>query len=121
MGILPGERHIVAKWLDIYRNFYVDIDACINDLGRQPCKARKFLIKYQERAMYGTDTSHNAESCRIYCRFLEIDDEFIDPSGGHHLQGRWMIYGVHLPDELREKIHNKNALKILRMLEEDLL
>ncbi len=115
MGTLPEELHTVAMWLDIYPNFYVDIDARISDLGRQPRTARKFLIEYQDRVLFGTDTEPNAESYRIYYRFLETDDEYIDPSGGHHLQGRWMIYGVYLPDEVLEKIYNKNALKILAM------
>ncbi len=121
MGTLPEELHIVANWLDIYPNFYVDIDARISDLGRQPYTARKFLIKYQDRVLFGTDTPPNAESYRIYYRFLETDDEYIDPAGGHHLQARWMIYGVHLPDEVLEKLYNKNALKILGMVKTDLL
>jgi hypothetical protein len=37
----------------------------------------------------------------------------LDPAGGHHLQGRWMIYGLHLPDVVLEKIYSKNAKKIL--------
>jgi len=115
MGTLPEELHIVANWLDLYPNFYVDIDARISDLGRQPRTARKFLIEYQDRVLFGTDTEPNAESYRIYYRFLETDDEYIDPAGGHHLQARWMIYGLYLPDEVLEKIYNKNALKILSM------
>ena len=115
LGNLPEELHTVAKWLDVYPNFYVDIDARISELGRQPYTARKFFIKYQDRVLFGTDTPPDAESYRVYFRFLETDDEYIDPSGGHHLQGRWMIYGVHLPDEVLEKIYNKNALRILGM------
>ncbi|MFC1619616.1 amidohydrolase family protein [Candidatus Neomarinimicrobiota bacterium] len=115
MGNLPEELDRVAEWLDQYPNFYVDIDARISELGRQPYTARKFLIKYQDRVLFGTDTAPDAEAYRIYYRFLETDDEYFDPSGGHHLQGRWMIYGVYLPDEVLEKIYNKNALKILSM------
>ena len=115
MGNLPEELHTVAKWLEVYPNFYVDIDARISELGRQPRTTREFLIKYQDRVMFGTDTPPNAEAYQIYYRFLETDDEYFDPAGGHHLQGRWMIYGVYLPDEVLEKIYNKNALKILSM------
>ncbi|MBN2289362.1 MAG: amidohydrolase family protein, partial [Candidatus Glassbacteria bacterium] len=93
MATLPEELHQVGMWLDCYPNLYVDIDARISDLGRQPCTARKFLIKYQDRVMFGTDTPCSAEAYRIYYRFLETDDEYFDPAGGHHLQGRWMIYG----------------------------
>jgi predicted TIM-barrel fold metal-dependent hydrolase len=115
MGNLPEELDRVGEWLDQYPNFYVDIDARISELGRQPYTARKFMLKYQDRVLFGTDTAPNAEAYRIYYRFLETDDEYFDPSGGHHLQGRWMIYGVHLPDEVLEKIYNKNAQRILSM------
>lgn len=115
MGNLPEELGRVAMWLETYPNFYVDIDARISELGRQPYTARKFFIQYQDRVLFGTDTPCNAEAYRIYYRFLETDDEYFDPAGGHHLQGRWMIYGVHLPDETLEKIYYKNALKILGM------
>ncbi|UCF38703.1 MAG: amidohydrolase [Acidobacteriota bacterium] len=116
MGTLPEDLGRVAMWLEQYPNFYVDIDARISELGRQPYSARKFFIKYQDRVLFGTDTAPNAEAYRAYYRFLETDDEYFDPSGGHHLQGRWMIYGVHLPDDVLEKIYNKNALKILGMI-----
>jgi len=117
MGTLPEELHIVANWLDLYPNFYVDIDARISELGRQPYTARKFMIKYQDRVLFGTDTRPNAESYNIYYRFLQTDDEYIDPAGGHHLQGRWNIYGIHLPDEVLEKLYNKNALKLLGIMD----
>ena len=118
MGTLPEELHQVGMWLDSYPNFYVDIDARISELGRQPYTARKFMIKYQDRILFGTDTPCSAEAYRIYYRFMETDDEYFDPSGGHHLQGRWNIYGLHLPDEVLEKIYNGNALKILGMLKD---
>lgn len=115
MGTMPEELHTIANWLDIYPNFYVDIDARISDLGRQPYSARRFFIKYQDRILFGTDTPPNAELYQIYYRFLETDDEYFDPAGGLFIQGRWMIYGIYLPDEVLEKVYNKNALKILGM------
>ncbi|MEP3389134.1 MAG: amidohydrolase family protein [Reichenbachiella sp.] len=116
MGTLPEELHQVANWLELYPNFYVDIDARISELGRQPNTARKFLIKYQDRVMFGSDTPCDAAAYRIYYRWLETDDEYINPAQGHHLQGRWMIYGINLPDEVLEKIYNKNALKVLNLV-----
>ena len=91
----------VAEWLDKYPNLYIDIDARISELGRQPYTARKFLIKYQDRVMFGTDTPPNdREAYRIYYRFLETDDEYFDCQKSHHLQGFWMIYGVFLPKDV---------------------
>lgn len=115
MGNLPEELGKVSMWLEQYPNLYIDIDARISELGRQPYTARKFMIQYQDRIMFGTDTPPDAEAYLNYYRFLETDDEYIDPSAGHHLQGRWMIYGLYLPDDVLEKIYNKNALKIFGM------
>ena len=117
-GNLPEDLTTVAQWLDTYPNFYVDIDARISELGRQPYTARRFFLKYQDRILFGTDTPCNAEAYRLYFRFLETDDEYIDPTPAHKLQGRWMIYGLYLPDEVLEKIYHKNADKILSMYKE---
>lgn len=115
MGNLAEDLGRVSMWLEKYPNLYVDIDARISELGRQPYTARKFMIRHQDRVLFGTDTPPNAEAYRTYYRFLETDDEYFDPAPSHHQQGRWMIYGIHLPDEVLEKIYNKNALKILSM------
>lgn len=112
---LPEDLAKVSEWLDKYPNMYTDINARISELGRQPYTARKFMIKYQDRIMFGTDTPCDEVAYRIYFRFLETDDEYIDPAASHHQQGRWMIYGLYLPDQVLEKIYNKNASKILAM------
>jgi uncharacterized protein len=114
-GNLPEELGRVAMWLERYPNFYVDINARISELGRQPYTARRFMIKYQDRVLFGTDTAPNAEAFRVHYRFLETDDEYFDPTPAHKQQGRWMIYGLYLPDDVLEKIYNKNALKIFGM------
>jgi predicted TIM-barrel fold metal-dependent hydrolase len=103
----------VGRWLDQYPNMYVDIDARISELGRQPYSSRRFFLKYQDRIMFGTDTSPNQQAYRMYYRFLESDDEYFDPAGGHHRQGFWMIYGVFLPKDVLEKLYYKNAERLL--------
>lgn len=113
MANLPEELGKVSMWLEQYPNMYVDINARISEMGRQPYTARKFMIKYQDRILFGTDTPPDAEAYRVYYRFLETDDEYFDPTPAHKQQGRWMIYGLYLPDEVLEKIYNKNALKLL--------
>ena len=74
------------------------------------------MIKYQDRILFGTDTPCNAEAYRVYYRFLETDDEYFDPTPAHKQQGRWMIYGLYLPDDVLEKIYNKNAIKLLSQI-----
>lgn len=112
---LPEELERVSGWLDKYPNLYVEISARISELGRQPYTSRDFLIKYQDRVLFGSDTPCDAEAYRIYYRFLETKDEYIDPAPSHHMQARWMICGLYLPDTVLEKIYNKNASKILHL------
>lgn len=118
MANLPEDLGRVGMWLDTYSNIVVDISARISELGRQPYTARKFLIRYQDRILFGTDTEPDAEAYRVYYRFLETDDEYIDPGAGHHMQGRWAIYGISLPDDVLRKLYHGNALRILNACEE---
>ncbi|MFN7806860.1 MAG: carbohydrate-binding family 9-like protein [Planctomycetaceae bacterium] len=103
----------VGRQLDRYPNLFVDFDARISELGRQPYTSRRFFLKYQDRILFGTDTTPRREAFRIYFRFLETDDEYFDCSASHHLQGFWMIYGIHLPDEVLVKIYHENAERLL--------
>ncbi len=112
-GNLSEDLATVGQWLDKYPNFYIDIDARINELGRQPYSARRFIIKYQDRVLFGTDTTPKAEAFRVYYRFLETDDEYWDSAAGHHRQGFWMIYGIFLPKDVLEKLYKTNAERVL--------
>ncbi|MFO0898699.1 MAG: amidohydrolase family protein [Pirellulales bacterium] len=107
----------VGQWLERYPNLYVDIDARISELGRQPYTARRFFLEHQDRILFGTDTTPNREAFRIYYRFLETDDEYFDCAASHHLQGFWMIYGIDLPAEVLDKVYRKNAERVLYGLE----
>ncbi len=104
----------VADLLDQAPNFYVDISARISELGRQPYTARKLFIDYADRILFGTDMGPNPDVYRTYYRFLETNDEYFNYGLGEIPgQGRWQIYGLHLPDEVLEKVYWKNASKIL--------
>jgi predicted TIM-barrel fold metal-dependent hydrolase len=108
----PEDLGAVGEWLDSYPNMYVDVDARISELGRQPYTARKFFLKYQNRVMFGTDTSPNRQAYRMYYRFLETDDEYFDCARGHHRQGFWMIYGIYLPKDVLAKVYHRNAERL---------
>ena len=108
-GNNPEDLAAVGKWLDTYPNMIIDVDARISELGRQPYTARKFFLKYQDRIMFGTDTTPRRDAYRMYYRFLETDDEYFDCAGGHQRQGFWMIYGIFLPKNVLEKIYRTNA------------
>jgi predicted TIM-barrel fold metal-dependent hydrolase len=111
--------------LERFPNADLEISARIQDLGRQPYAARKWLIKYQDRILFGSDGSPDREIEQFWTphwRFFETDDEHFDHPAqmlsplGAPLQGRWRIYGVYLPDEALRKIYYQNALKYLPSL-----
>jgi predicted TIM-barrel fold metal-dependent hydrolase len=104
----------VGAWLDENPNLYVEIASRIAELGRQPVTARKFLIKYQDRVLFGTDGPWPEERIRLYWRFLETADEnFPYSERPFPPQGFWNIYGVDLPDETLRRIYHGNAMRII--------
>jgi len=108
---LPENLDVVSGWLDKYPNMYVEFGAREAELGRQPRRARKFFLEYQNRIMFGTDSEPEAKMYANYFRWLETADEYFDYWGSPG-QGRWEIYGMELPDGVLEKVYSKNAEKI---------
>jgi predicted TIM-barrel fold metal-dependent hydrolase len=105
----------VGKLLDDCPNFFVDIAARIGELGRQPYSARKFLMQYQDRVLFGSDMGPDLAAYRLAYRFLETDDEYFNYSAADlPLQGRWHVHGMYLPDETLKRIYHDNAWRILR-------
>jgi len=101
----------VARALDQYPNLYVDIAERISELGRQPYSARKFIIKYADRVLFGTDTfAPDRNKYQTYIRFLETEDEYFEYGRN---QGRWNIYGINLPDKTLQTIYYSNAKRLI--------
>lgn len=109
----PENLAYVSALLDANSNLYIDIGARIAELGRQPYTAREFFLKYADRILFGTDLVPDAEMYRLHWRFLETADEYFDYPSHASRQGRWQIYGLHLPDDALRKIYRENALKLL--------
>jgi predicted TIM-barrel fold metal-dependent hydrolase len=104
----------VSDLMDRAPNLYVDIAARIGELGRQPYSARRFFIKHADRIVFGTDVGVDTRWYRIYYRFLETEDEYINYDLQEiPTQGRWRIYGVFLPDDVLEKVYRLNAYRAL--------
>lgn len=109
----------VAAALDRYPNLHVELASRIAELGRQPYTARKFLVKYQDRVLLGTDGPWPEERLKLYWRFLETEDEYFPYSEKEFPpQGFWNIYGLHLPEETLRKLYFENALRLLPGLRE---
>ncbi len=103
----------VSAMLDACPNVVVDISARASELGRQPYSARKFFLRYADRILFGADLVPEVEMYRLYYRFLETEDEYFDYPTHASGQGRWKIYGLHLPEDVLRKVYRENALKLL--------
>ena len=100
--------------LEDHPNLYVDTSARLNELGRQPYTSREFLVRFQDRVLFGTDTGPDIDVCRLYYQYLETRAEYVPygPNAAPH-QGNWRIYGVDLPEDVLRKIYRDNALKLI--------
>ncbi len=108
----PENLDAVSSWLDKYPNMYVEFGQRQAELGRQPRRARRFFLDYQDRILFGSDSTPEESMYANYFRWLETADEYF-PYSGYPGQGRWEIYGMELPDTVLEKVYHKNADKIL--------
>ena len=100
----------LGAMLDKYPNMYVDIAARVAEAAHTPRATREFLIKYQDRVLFGTDNGMDAEMYHNIFRVLETNDEhFYIPEYNYH----WALSGFDLPDEVLKKIYHDNAERIL--------
>ena len=100
----------LGAMLDKYPNMYIDISARVAESAHTPRATRAFLIKYQDRVLFGTDNGMAADMYRNIFRILETEDEHIYI---HDFNYHWPLSAFYLPDTVLEKIYNKNAKRIL--------
>jgi predicted TIM-barrel fold metal-dependent hydrolase len=107
LGNQGNDFAALAKELDRYPNLFVDLSARDYEIGRQPRTAAKFLGKYRQRVLFGTDMERDANMYRAWWRLLESGDEFIP--------GRlwWRYYGLELPAPVLQSIYRENARRVL--------
>lgn len=118
----------VSACLDRFPNTLVDISARIGELGRQPRLAQRFFDRWQDRILFGTDAVPSPWGddvpqqlfgdalYEIYYRFLETEDEYFDYAPAETPpQGRWSIYGLHLPETVLRKVYHANAARLLHL------
>lgn len=112
----------VAAFLDRFPNASVDIAARIAHLeyqaARHPAKVRRFLIRYQNRILYGTDDAYGpadddphavaqiAADWHQDWRFLVTDDVM------HSSEFARPFRGMHLPKAVVDKIYRGNAVAL---------
>ena len=110
LGWYGNNLQKLGELMDQFPNMYTEIGAVIAELGRQPRVAKDFLIKYQDRVMFGKD-SWVPEEYATYFRVLETADDYFPYHKRYH--AFWRMYGLDLPDEVLKKIYYKNAIRVI--------
>ena len=110
LGWFGNDLKKLGELMDELPNMYTEIGAVIAELGRQPRAGRDFLVKYQDRVMFGKD-SWVPEEYTTYFRVLETADDYFPYHKRYH--AFWRMYGLDLPDDVLKKIYYKNALKVI--------
>jgi predicted TIM-barrel fold metal-dependent hydrolase len=100
----------LARLFDKYPNFYTETGAILAELGRQPFTAREWMIRYQDRVLFGKDT-YAANEYPYFFRVFETRDEYFDYYRKRH--AHWQLYGLGLPDEVLRRLYYENALRLI--------
>jgi predicted TIM-barrel fold metal-dependent hydrolase len=123
LGSLEHDVGQIADRLDRYPNFHVDTSARIPDLADQDRDVvREFLIRYQDRVLYGTDflmmkplsAMDEGQKARIMDEYgAQVERETGFLSCREELQvGDRRVRGLGLPAKVVEKILSRNAQRI---------
>ena len=124
LGSMAHDLEEIAKRLDEYPNFYVEVAARTGDLSCIPSnEVRDFFLRYQDRILYGSDISAYPDS---EGNLDEARRKAITESAERHYRMCWAYYGgnapvevhgevqgLNLPLEVLEKYYYKNALRIV--------
>jgi uncharacterized protein len=107
LGNQGHDLGLLGKELEAHPNLYLDISARDYEVGRTPRAALKFLNKYRDRVLFGTDMGREKSMYQSWWRLFESADEF--------MPGRlwWRYYGLELPAPTLESIYRKNARGLL--------
>lgn len=131
LGSLEHDTDEIAKRFDRYPNFYVDCAARTTDLTRQPPeKVRAFLVRYQDRVLYGLDQTRSPDPKRkdspeeraAFAKELEDqyrrDFRYYAGEGEMEFRGK-TVRCLGLPREVVEKLFHGNAERVIPGLKVD--
>ena len=116
LGSMEKSLDDMAKHLDQYPNFAIDTAARMDYLMLMPREdVRNFLIKYQDRVLYGTDLDVIADSkmdedIKDWESTYARDYKFFATDQTITVMGK-QIRGLSLPKPILQKIYRENAKK----------
>jgi predicted TIM-barrel fold metal-dependent hydrolase len=119
LASLEWDVERIAKFLDRFPNAVVDMSARTSHLERQavksPQKVRAFLIRYQDRILYGSDNEYGpaeGDSAAIKSIHDGWFDDWLFLATARRLHSPEFPYafsGMHLPKSVLDKIYRLNA------------
>jgi predicted TIM-barrel fold metal-dependent hydrolase len=116
LGSMETNVDEIARRFDRYPNFAVDTAARIEYLMMQPRdKVRAFLIKYQDRVLYGTDLvvmpKDDTEKALAQWKDAYARDwTFFATNKTLEVRGR-KVQGLELPEPVLRKLYHDNAVR----------
>ncbi len=121
LGSMERDIDNIASHLDRYPNFAIDTAARMPYLMLMPpVKVSAFLIKYQDRVLYGTDLdllpdANLPDTLKEWRSTYARDWKFLATSESLTVEGK-QIHGLSLPQPVLEKIFRSNALRWIKGL-----
>ena len=115
-GCMEGNLDELASRLDSYPNFAVDTAARVRRLVLQPReKVRSFILKYQDRILYGTDLHFYAantdqEISQLWERQYARDWRYFSTDDTFEYEGH-QVEGLSLPRPVLQKLYHDNAVR----------
>lgn len=135
---MSGQLERLRQILDRFPGVRIDIapgQELYHHLSRQGQKARAFFNRYQDRILYGTDIgarelvrNQDESLCMaeaeariaLIRRFLETEGEYVLDSDGYYVtDGPHPMNGLGLPEEMLEKIYQRNFLDLIQVQRPD--
>lgn len=116
LGSMEVDVDQIAQRFDKHPNFAVDTAARMNYLMmQQPEKVRAFLIKYQDRVVYGTDnvlypSDKTEDVLKEFADRYERDWRYLSGDADVKFE-QGSTKGLHLPKEVLRKLYHDNAVR----------
>jgi predicted TIM-barrel fold metal-dependent hydrolase len=112
----------LAGMFDRYPNLNADIAARFSETATIPRYMHRFLTKYSDRIVYGTDVDYDESFFAGTLRILETEDEHFYLRGkmgsaNFNFNYHWPSYGFGLPNDVLKKIYRDNMVNIMARAE----
>jgi predicted TIM-barrel fold metal-dependent hydrolase len=115
LGSMERDLDNIGRHLEKYPEFAIDTAGRMDYLMMMsPEKVRAFLIKYQDRVVYGTDldlfaTADVGEALKEWLSTYARDWKFLATGETFSVEGK-QVRGLNLPQAVLQKIFRSNAL-----------